>query len=225
MNNKNIQVGLLLAAAWVSSNVAAQEVKAAAVAVAGENKAAMVSAATRTDGQVSAAAAVAKTSGKAASTAVELELRGQIVEIGPLNQTLLVRVPDGSLVAVTAGPQIKTFKHISVGDEVVVQALLGVAVSIDAHGGSGIRERVDTKVENGQAKGAAPFKAVGREVQLVGTVERWNPKSREVTIRGVSRRVSLKVPARINVEQVREGAEVRATFTEAMAIGVAAAKP
>jgi len=98
-------------------------------------------------------------------------------------------------------------------------------VAIDAHAGSGIRERVDTKVENGQAKGSAPFKAAGREGQLVGTVGHWNPKSREVTIRGVSRRVNLKVPARVNAEQVREGAQVRATFTEAMAIGVVPAKP
>ena len=176
-------------------------------------------------GTATAAASTLRVSGQGAAAEVDMELRGRIVEIGPDFKVAVISMPDGHLISVGAGPKMKSFKSLRIGDEVVVQAMMGLAVSIDVSGGSGIRERAETRLENGQARGAAPFKTTGREVQMVGTVERWDPASREVTIRGAVRCVSLKVPPKLNVDQVREGVEVRAIFTEAVALGVVPAKP
>jgi Cu/Ag efflux protein CusF len=164
------------------------------------------------------AGAAATAPGKAA--AVEIQTVSASVEaIDKENRLVVLKGPEGNLFAVAAGPEVRNFDQIKVGDQVVVRHYEALSLELKK-GGSGIRERVETETAGRAAPGERPSAGVAREVKVVANVVGVDAKKQTVRLRGPKHTVDLKVRDPNQLKLVKVGDQVEATYIEATAISV-----
>ncbi|MCU0969701.1 MAG: hypothetical protein MUF03_12975 [Rubrivivax sp.] len=127
--------------------------------------------------------------------------------------------PKGNSFRVVAGPEVRNFDQIKVGDELVVTHAEALTLEL-MKGGSGIRERVESQDAARAAPGQAPGAVAARKVTVVADVVAVNPRAQTVTLRGPEHTAELRVPDPKQLEQVKVGDQVQATYTEAIAISM-----
>jgi hypothetical protein len=127
--------------------------------------------------------------------------------------------PEGNVFVVQAGPEVRNFDQIKVGDLVVVRYVEALTLELKKSGG-GVRERVEREGAARAKPGEAPAGAVGREVMVVADVVAVDAAKQSVRLRGPQRTVDLKVKDPEQFKLIKVGDQVEATFTEAVAISV-----
>lgn len=135
------------------------------------------------------------------------------------SRVVTLKGPQGNLFSVVAGPEVRRFDEIKVGDQVVVQHTEALTLELKK-GGGGVRERVDTEAAARAAPGAQPGGAAVRRVTVVADVVAINARTQTVTLRGPKRTVDLQVNNPEQFKLVKVGDQVEATFTDAVAISV-----
>jgi len=171
----------------------------------------------------SAGAVVAKEPGKVA-VAEAVRLSASVQAIDKDKRLVTLKRKDGSSFVVTAGPEVKNFDQIKVGDEVVLRYV--EALTLELKKGSGaIREKVEREAGAVAQPGEKPGAAVGRQVTVVANVVAKDAKRQTIRLRGVERTIDLKVPDPKQFKLVKVGDQVEATFTEAVALSVEPAAP
>ena len=171
----------------------------------------------------SAGAVVAKEPGKVAM-AEAVRLSASVQAIDKDKRLVTLKRKDGSTFVVTAGPEVKNFDQIKVGDEVVLRYV--EALTLELKKGSGaIREKVEREAGAVAQPGEKPGAAVGRQVTVVANVVAKDAKRQTIRLRGVERTIDLKVPDPKQFKLVKVGDQVEATFTEAVALSVEPAAP
>jgi hypothetical protein len=83
---------------------------------------------------------VTKTSPGKGTTANMVRITASVEAIDPATRTVTLKGPRGNLVDVTAGPEVKRFDEIKVGDLVVVRYTESLTLELKK-GGAAIRER------------------------------------------------------------------------------------
>lgn len=165
------------------------------------------------------AATVTKSVPGKAATADVVRITASVEAIDAASRTLTVKGPRGNVVDLQAGPEVKNFDQIKVGDYVVVRYVRALSLALKK-GGGGIRERSD-KSDSATAKpGERPAAAGARQVTVMADVTAVNPKTQTITLRGPKRTVDLKVRDPEQFKLVKVGDQVQATYTEAAAISV-----
>jgi hypothetical protein len=165
------------------------------------------------------AATVTKSAPGKGVTADVVRITASVEAIDPASRTLSLKGPRGNVVDMQAGPEVKNFDQIKVGDYVVVRYVRALSLELKK-GGSGIRERSE-KSDNAAARpGERPAAAGARQVTVVADVVAVNAKTRTVTLRGPKRTVDLRVRDPEQLKLVKVGDQVEATYTEAAAISV-----
>ena len=162
--------------------------------------------------------AVVTAPGKGAAVNVA-RITASVEAIDPASRTLTLKGPRGRVVDVTAGPEVKNFDQIKVGDFVVVRYLEALTLELKK-GGAGIRERSDKQDAATAKPGARPAAGGARQVTVTADVVAVDPKRNVVTLRGPKRTVELKLRDPEQVKLVKVGDQVQATYTEAAAISV-----
>src|SRR5215472_9225450 len=170
------------------------------------------------------ATAVAGTAPGQAGVAQLTEVTATITAIDASTREVTLKGPQGNEVVVTAGPEVKNFDKMKVGDSVTVQYLSALSLELAKGGG---REVTRTEQTGAAAapKGSLPAGAVGRQVTVVADVINVNPATQTVTLRGPKRTVDVVVADPDQFKRVAKGDQVVATYTEAVAISVAPATP
>ena len=173
----------------------------------------------------SAAAIVAKEPGRVAA-ADAVRVSAAVTAIDKDKRLVTLKGPKGNTFVVHAGPEVKNFDQIKVGDEVVVRYVEALTLELKK-GSGGIRERVEREGAVAAQPGEKPGAAVGRQVTVVADVIAKDSKRQTIRLRGVERTIDLKVPDPKQFKLVQVGDQVEATFTEAVALSVepAPAKP
>ena len=168
---------------------------------------------------VKGGAVVASEPGRAAAVRA-IEISAQVVAINKASRTLSLKGPQGNVVDVVAGDEVKNFAQIKVGDLVVVRAVQALSLELQAvkSGASGISE----KTSAAKAKpGARPAAVAGREITAIAQVTDVNPKASTITLKGPrGNEVTLDVQNPDQFKVVKKGDEVLVTYTEAVAISV-----
>ena len=83
---------------------------------------------------------------------------------------------------VVAGPEVRNFDQLKVGDQIVVSHL--EAVTIELRKGGGIRERFESTTSDRAAPGAKPGGMVASRVTVVADVVAVNARTQTLTLRG-----------------------------------------
>ena len=154
-----------------------------------------------------------------AVTETTVKVTAIITAIDQATREVSLKGPPGREVTVTAGPEVKNFAQMKVGDRVNVEYVEALALELKK--GSTAAVGSTAQVGAGTAKsGARPAGIVGQQVTVTAEVVALDPESQTVTLRGPRRTVDLKVADPAQFKLVAKGDRVEVTYTEAIAIAV-----
>jgi hypothetical protein len=130
-----------------------------------------------------------------------------------------LKTSQGKEVALTAGPEVKNFAQMKVGDQVNAEYVEALTLELKKGGGK-VVARTEQAGAAGAKAGERPAGLVGRQVTIVADVVDVNAATQMVTLRGPQRTVELQVRDPEQFKLISKGDQVEATYTEAVAIGV-----
>jgi hypothetical protein len=164
-------------------------------------------------------AVVASEPGKAAAVRAA-EISARVVGIDKATRTVTLKGPQGNVVDVVAGEEVKNFAQIKVGDFVVVRYALALTLELrKTKGAAG-----DVTVSGGVAQaspGTRPAVAGAREVTVIADVTAVDSKKSTITLKGPRGNVvTLDVQNPDHFKVVKKGDQVEVTYTEALALSV-----
>jgi len=154
-----------------------------------------------------------------AGVAQTVKVTATITAIDKATRDVTLKGPQGNEVTVTAGPEVKKFDSLKVGDQVDVQYVEALTLELKKGGGM-VVARTEQKGAVGAKPGEAPAGAVGRQITIVADVVAVDPAKQVVTLKGPQRTVDLKVPDPEQFKRIAKGDQVEATFTQALALAV-----
>ena len=147
------------------------------------------------------------------------KVTASVEKIDAASRAVTLKGPEGKVVTVTAGPEVKNFDQIKVGDFVVVRYIEALTLELKK-GGTALRSKTERETGVAAKPGERPAGAVGKQTTVIADVIATDPKKQVVTLRGPERTVDLKLRDPAQFKLVKVGDQVEATFTEAAAISV-----
>ena len=174
-------------------------------------------------------AALKSEPGKATAVAA-VEASALVTAIDKATRTVTLKRPNGEISDIVAGPEVKNFDQIKVGDSVVIRYVEALSLELRktkvAAGQPVVKEEVAKA-----APGEKPAVAGGRQVKAIAEVTAVDPAKKTITLKGPKGKVvTLDVRNPDQFKVVKVGDQVDVTYTEAVALSVepakaAAAKP
>jgi len=153
-----------------------------------------------------------------------VEVSARVVSIDQKTRTVTLKGPEGNVVDIVAGDEVRNFKQIKVGDMVVARYVRALSLELrKTKGGSrGITESdAAVRAKSGERPGAG----VARQVTAIADVIGVDPKAMTITLKGPRGNiVDLHVQNPDHFKVVKKGDEVEVTYTEALALSVEPAK-
>jgi len=159
--------------------------------------------------------------GKASAEQI-VDVTAMIVGIDRTTRDITLRGPKGNWVVVTAGPEVKNFDQMNVGDQ--VHARYSEALVLELKKGNDLAvTRTEEKSAQGAMPGAQPHGVAGRRITVVADVIGVNRATKTVTLKGPQLTVDVKVEDPDQLRRIKKGDQVYATYTQALAMVVEAA--
>lgn len=158
------------------------------------------------------------TPGKA-GVAQTVNITATITAIDKATRDITLKGPQGKEVTLTAGPDVKKFDQMKIGDQVNAQYVEALTLELKKGGGMAVA-RTTQDAAAGAKPGEKPAGAVGRQVTIVADVIAVDPAKQTVTLRGPQRTVDLVVADPAQFKLIAKGDQVEAKYTQALAITV-----
>ena len=178
----------------------------------------MAIATTSAVGQTGGVAAVKSEPGKV-TVAEAVQVTASVEAIDKAKRLITLKGPEGEVFVVQAGPEVKNFDQIKVGDVVAARYVEALTLQLKKGGGQ-MRQRVEREDAVAAKPGERPGAAAGRQVTVIADVIAVDAKKQSVRLRGPQRIVDLKVRDPEQFKLIKVGDQVEATFTEAVALAV-----
>jgi Cu/Ag efflux protein CusF len=163
--------------------------------------------------------AVAQTAPGKAGVADTVKITATITAIDKATRDITLKGPQGKEVTLTAGPEVKNFDQLKVGDQVNAQYVEALTLELKKGGGL-VVGRTEKEGAAGAKPGEKPAGVVGRQVTIVADVVDVNPAKQSITLRGPQRTVELAVADPAQFKLIAKGDQVEAKYTQALAIAV-----
>ena len=148
-----------------------------------------------------------------------VEVSATITAIDKATRDVTLKGQQGNLMTVTAGPEVKNFDKLKVGDQVDLQYIEALTLELKKGGGMVVAApRRRTR--------SAPRRARCRAVQWAArssslpTSSQWNPANQIVTLKGPNQTVDLRIADQEQFKRIAKGDQVEAKFTQALAVAV-----
>jgi Cu/Ag efflux protein CusF len=158
-----------------------------------------------------------------AGVAQTVKIAATITAIDPATRSVTLKGPQGKEITIIAGPEVKNFAQMKVGDQVNVEYVEALTLELKK-GSTAPVARTDQAAAGAAKPGERPAGLAGRQVTITAEVVGLDPATQTVTLRGPQRTVELKVRDPAQFKLVAKGDRVEATYTEAVAIAVEPAK-
>lgn len=179
---------------------------------------------------IAAGAAIAQTGGAVVASepgkvamAETVNITATVEAIDKAKRLLTLKGPEGNSVVVQAGPAVKNFDQIKVGDKVAAQYIEALTLTLKPGGGA-MREKIEREDAVAAKPGEKPGAAVGRQVTVIADVIAVDAKKQSIRVKGPQRTVDLKVRDPNQFKLIKVGDQIQATFVEAVALAVEPAK-
>jgi Cu/Ag efflux protein CusF len=160
----------------------------------------------------------------AVTTANAVELQGVITGIDKATREVTIRGASGNELTITAGPQVKNFKQIKVGDLVTLSYIAALGLDLKKGGGR-LRERIESDQAIAAKPGEKPGFAASRTIKVIADVSAVDATAGTITLRGPKRSIDLSVKDKELLKDIRVGDQIAATYEEAVAIAVTPTAP
>ena len=164
-------------------------------------------------------AVVASEPGKAAVVRAS-EISAQVVGLEKSTRTVTLKGPQGNVVDLVAGADVKNFDQIKLGDMVVARYVEALTLELKTTKGP----LGEPKVTEGAASaktGERPGVVGAREVTVLAEVVAVEPAKSSISLKGPKGNVvALDVQNPDQFKVVKVGDQVEVTYTEALALSV-----
>jgi hypothetical protein len=140
-----------------------------------------------------------------------------ITALDKATRDVTLKLPGGKELSVTAGPEVKNFDKFKVGDQVNATYVEALTLQLVKGGG----EVVTTTEQSAGVRakpGEQPGGAVGRQVTVVANVVGLDPATQTVTLKGEKHTVDLVVHDPAQFKHIAMGDQIKATYSEALAL-------
>jgi len=164
---------------------------------------------------------VATAPGKAAMVET-VKATATITALDKATRDVTLKGPQGNQMTVTAGPEVKNFDQLKVGDQVDLQYIEAMTLELKKGGGM-VVSRTEKADAVGAKKGETPGGAVGRQVTIVADVVAVDAAKQTISLKGPKETVTMRIPDPEQFKRIAKGDQVEAKFTQAVAIAVAPA--
>jgi hypothetical protein len=154
-----------------------------------------------------------------AGVAKTVNITATITAIDKATRDVTLKGPKGNELTITAGPDVKNFDKLKVGDQVDVKYVEALTLQLVKGGGQKVA-RTEQKDAVGAKAGAQPGGAIGRQVTIVADVVGLDPATQTVTLKGPQRTVDMVVSDAEQFKRIAKGDQVEATYTQALAMAV-----
>jgi Cu/Ag efflux protein CusF len=144
---------------------------------------------------------------------------GSIAAIDKATREVTLKGDGGKELTVTAGPAVKNFDKLKVGDRVELQIVRSLALELKK-GSTAVVARDETMEAVGAAPGENPHGAIGRQVTVTAEIIALDAENRVVTLEGPKHTVELEIADPAQFESMAVGDRIEATYTEAVAVAV-----
>lgn len=149
-----------------------------------------------------------------------LRTTATVVGVVPSTRTVSLKRADGQVVEIQVGQEVRNFDKIKVGDVVNVEYTQALSIELKK-GASGAAKHSESVEVTRAPVGAQPSARVGSRVTVLADVIAVNSKDKVITLRGPHGNVvDLKVQDPDQLSRVKQGDQVEAVYTEALAIAV-----
>jgi len=156
--------------------------------------------------------------------AESIVMQGRIIAIDQESRRVTLKGGSGKELSFVAGPEVKNFAQLKVGDIVTLNFIQSLALELKK-GGQELRQRVESGETISAQPGQKPMGGESMTVRIIADVTAVNRKTGVVSLRGPQRTLDLKVKDKTMLKDIAVGDQVEATFVEATVISVRAAKP
>lgn len=139
--------------------------------------------------------------------------------IDPANRVISLQRPDGQIIDVRAGAEVKNFDKIKVGDKVAADYTQALALELKK-APAGAPKRIESPPAVSRTPGDPhPGATIAAQVTVLADVVAVNRKARTVRLRGPEgHMVDLEVQDPEQLKRVKQGDQVQAVYTEALAL-------
>jgi hypothetical protein len=127
--------------------------------------------------------------------------------------------PNGHIVPLTVGPEVRNLGQVKVGDKVRVRYAEALSLTLKKEG----KELPSAKGKSETMRapvGATPAGAVGEQITVVADVIAVDTKTHQVTLKGPNRTVDMYVEDPEQLKLIKVGDQVEAVYTQAVAVAV-----
>jgi hypothetical protein len=162
--------------------------------------------------------------GKGTITAA-VAISARVEAVDQKTREVRLKGPEGKVVTLTAGPEVRNLDKVKVGDLVSVRYIESLTLTLKK-GGKELRGSTEREGAMRAKPGEQPAGVVARQVEITADVIAVDAKVPSITLRGPKRTLELKVKPE-QFKLVKVGDQVEAVYTEAVAVALepAAAAP
>lgn len=149
---------------------------------------------------------------------------GTVTNIDKKTRTISFKNNEGESKFI-AGPEIKNFDQIKIGDRLSVTYELAVAIELIKTKSDGIRSKVETSTEVASKAGEKPTRTISNTTTIIADIIAVDRAKKLVSVKGPSGKVTVvtvrnpKLLADVNV-----GEQVKVIYFDAMAASITAPK-
>jgi hypothetical protein len=149
-----------------------------------------------------------------------VEMSARVVGIDRAARIVTLKGPKGNTVDVVCGDEVRNFDQIKLGDQVTAHYVESLYLELKKTK-AGVRESVETESGARAKLGERPAGLAVRELVILADVVAVDPQKRTITLKGPKGNiVVLPVQNPDQFKVVKQGDQVEATYTQAMAVSV-----
>jgi Cu/Ag efflux protein CusF len=164
-------------------------------------------------------AVVAGTAPGKGGVAEVVKLTAAVTAIDKATRDVTLKGPQGNEVTLTAGPEVKNFDQIKVGDQVNVEYVQALTLELKKGGGL-VVARTEQKGAVAAKPGEKPAGAMGRQVTIVADVVAVDAAKQSITLKGPKQTVEMRIQDPEQFKRIAKGDQVEATYTQAVAMAL-----
>jgi Cu/Ag efflux protein CusF len=145
---------------------------------------------------------------------------GVVQSVDLQSRLVSIRNEDGKIFTIHAGPEVRNLAQIGPGSVIKVEYQEALAVALEKAQSGGINVREDTVSVGRTPAGALPGATIEQNVRMLGTILAIDKEHRKVLIQGAIHHVNLKIPADMDLKDLKVGDQVSATYVQELGIAV-----
>jgi hypothetical protein len=150
-----------------------------------------------------------------------LEISGTLAALDAETRQVTLDVGNGATMSFVAGPEVRNFAQLEVGDLVKIEYARGLLLEL-RKGSTEQPWRIDDDRTRRAMPGEKPAGTIGQGVRALVEVVAVDTERGTITVRGPRKTVELGVPDPVQLEKIAVGDRIEVTYIEAGAISVSA---